>query len=387
LFCSRGKIGTIDLKTGQEEYLELYVRNQVRWQPGPAFSDGERIILWSQEPPRNARADFGDKDSIAFARTRLWIHNVLTGTLDEIRLPTLMTVVGLLKGEERLLVSGNRDRMMVLMTADLEGSDQVILRNEGGYGYGTSLSPDCRRAAYHVTGVPGRNPYEVFTIDIETGERVLLASDPEYLSFGTQWSPDGRWVLYQRCAFRQDPGHDRCDLFISRADGSERRALTKGQSHWFATSYGSPTTRGGGSNMSRWSPDGGAITYSRLLPGSRTAWQYQAGRPDRDHFNREYRPDEAGGGTDICLVNPDTGDVTAITNHDPPIWNFRTEWSHDSKLISFSRSAIGQPSGVWVMNADGSGQRMLTRGLGGLGADFARFCRLARGRSFTERTA
>ncbi len=376
LFCSQGRIGMINLDSGREDYLRFDVPGQAYWQPGPAFSDGERIIIWSQEPPENPKADFGAKGSIAFARSHLWVHDFGSGDLDEIKLPSLTSIAGLLPGEERVLATLNMDGRMRILTSDLDGGHQSIIDCQDGYGYGTSLSPDGTRAAYHITNVPGRNAYEIYIVDIQIRERLLLVSHPDYLNFGPQWSPDGRWILYQRCAHRQDPGHERSDICISRSDASEDRILTEGQSHWFATSYGSPRTKGGGSNMPRWSPDGRAITYTRLLPGSRTAWQYRPDRPDRDHFNRDYRPDEARGGTEICLIDPRSGGITTITRGTPLIWNWRTEWSGDSTRISFCRAAIGHPSEVWIMDADGTDEGFLTRGLDQLGADFARFCRL-----------
>jgi TolB protein len=262
---------------------------------------------------------------------------------------------------------------MTLIESNLNGDEQVVRLVKKGYGYCVTISPDGVHAAYHITGIPGHNPYEIYVIDLESGEEVMLASDPDYLNFGPEWSPDGEWVLYQRCAFREDPGHERSDLRITRRDASEHRMLTTGQTHWFATSYGSPETRGGGSNMPKWSPDGRTVTYTRLLPGSRTAWQYRVGLPDRNHFNRDYRPDEARGGTEICTIDPETREVKVLTHDDPPIWNWRAEWSSDSNRMLLSRAAVGHPSEVWVMDVRDGGMQFITRGYRSMGADFARF--------------
>ena len=43
----------------------------------------------------------------------------------------------------------------------------------------------------------------------------------------------------------------------------------------------------------------GWLLFPRRLPNSRVPWEYQAQRPDTDHFNREYRPELASGGTEI----------------------------------------------------------------------------------------
>ena len=369
-FNSSNRIGMIEPDGTRERYLQFDVPNQSLWQIRLPFSDGRRLVLASQEPPRNPKAKFDDKDGAAFARTHQWIYDLVSKQLTEIPLPSLMSVVALLPGEKRFLVCGAIANETRLFTVNLDGTEPDWIYRGPGYAYGATLSPDGKRVAYHITNVPGRNGYEIYVVDIGTTRRVLLASDPDYLNFGPQWSPDADWVLYQRCEYKKDPGHDHSDLCISRADGSEQRILTTGQRHWFGTSYGSPETRGGGSNLPTWSPDGRAITYTRCLPGSRTAWEFQADRPDTNHFNREYKPELARGGTEICLIDPQTGKAKAITHDDAPIWNWRTVWSPDSKHIVFARAAVGCPAELWIMDADGRNRRLLTRGINGKGADF-----------------
>jgi TolB protein len=378
-FNSSNRIGMIEPNGTGEHDLAFDVSNQSLWQMRFPFSDGRRAVLVSQEPPRNPKAKFDDKDGAAFARTHQWIYDVVSKRLTEVPVPSLMSVVALLPGERRFLVCGAIDNETQLFTANLDGTEPDWIYRGPGYAYGATLSPDGGRVAYHVTNVPGRNGYEIYVVDIKTRKRILVASDPEYLNFGPQWSPDGEWILYQRCAHKTDPGHERSDLCVSRADGSEQRVLNAGRSHWFATSYGSPETRGGGSNLPMWSPDGRVVTYTRCRPGSRTAWEFQADRPDADHFNRDYRPDLARGGTEICLINPKTGEVKAITHDDPPIWNWRTVWSPDSKRIVFARAAVGRPAELWIMDADGRNQRFLTRGADNKGADFPHWVRLSSG--------
>jgi len=355
------------------------VPNQNLWQVRLPFSDGRRLVLASQEPPRNPKARFDDKEGAAFARTHQWIYDVVSKQLTEIPLPSLMSVVALMPGERRFLICGAIDNETQLYTINLDGTEPEEIYRGPGYAYCATLSPEGGRVAYHITNVPGRNGYEIYVVDIQSKQRILVASDPEYLNFGPQWSPDGEWILYERCAPKTDPGHNRADLGLSRADGSKSRLLTTGQRQWFATSYGSPETRGGGSNMPMWSPDGRAVTYTRCLPGSRTAWEYQADRPDTDHFNRDYEPELARGGTEICLIDPATSEVKAITHDDPPIWNWRTVWSPDSQRIVFARAAVGRPAELWIMEADGRNPRFLTRGLDSKGADFPHWVRLRPG--------
>ena len=121
--------------------------------------------------------------------------------------------------------------------------------------------------------------------------------------------------------------------------------------------------------MPQWSPDGTSITHTRVKPGSLTAWQWATERPDSDHFNRDYVPEKARGGSDICLIDPETKAFTKITDNEALVWDFRTLWTPDGKQIIFCRAKIGEPSELWIMNSDGTNQRFLTRGDEDRGAD------------------
>ena len=366
-FTSRGRIGVIEPTGIGEHYFEFDVPNQSTWHFRVPFPDGRRMIL-SSHPPGGSHA---------------WLYELDSRQLTEIKGASAMGIVALMPRAERFLVAGPVAGETQIFTMALDGGDRQLLHRTPGFAYCHRLSPDATRVAYHITNVPGRPGYEIYVLDLTSRELTLLASDPNYLNFGPFWSPDGQWVVYQRCAYRTDPGHDHADVCISRADGSEQRILTTGQRHWFGTSYGSPETRGGGSNMPQWSPDGRRITYTRCLPEARTAWEYQADRPDTDHWNRDYKPELAQGGTQICLIDPHTGDITAITPEDPPLWNWRTEWSDDVKHLAFARAAVGAPAELWVMEADGKNPRFLTRGGDGKGVDFPNWVRLAPGISFS----
>ncbi|MBM3264978.1 MAG: PD40 domain-containing protein [candidate division Zixibacteria bacterium] len=206
-------------------------------------------------------------------------------------------------------------------------------------------------------------------MDIDGGRRVEVAGDPDHLYFGPVWSPDGAWLAYLDCEPADDPGHDWANLSVGRPYGSEHRVLTLGMSQWFGTSFGGPETRGSGSNMISWSPDGKTLTFTLAQPGSRTAWVFRPDRPDIDHFNRDYDPDAASGGTALCLLNPFTGDVAEIVPYVSDIWNFRAVWSPDGTRLAFCRSTVGEPSGLWMVNADGTDLRLLTYGFDGRGAD------------------
>ena len=374
-YISAARVGAILPDGSRECYPEFSAPNQVYWGLGYVFPDGRHAVLYSEEPPRNPNAAFDDKDGKAHVQTHQWRYDFVTREMQEIALPSGAGVIGLLPGGERFLVMENTDNVARLYATDLDGRKHDEYYTSPGYAYCCTLSPDGRKVAFHITG----GPFPVYAICVVTLANkacTVIANDPAWLYFGPTWSPDGQWVLYQRCAHREDPGHDRSDLCLTRADGSEHRLLTKGQSHWFAAAMGTPELKGSGSNLPACSPDGRHIACTLLLPDSRTAWPYRVGQPDLDHFNRDYRPELARGGTRVCLIDPKTAEIAAITHDDPPTWYVRPAWSPDSKRLAVGRADVGRQPELWVINADVAHSHPLTRGIDGLGADHCRWVRL-----------
>jgi Tol biopolymer transport system component len=364
----KGRLGMIATDGSCERYLDFNVEDQVSWSYGPVFPDRKRMILMSVE---------GEKTWEHNVRSHIWIYDLDTEGLVEIARKdppaTYMPPCALLPGEERIIVNPVVEGEQRVFTMNLDGSDQCEVTHEGeGFSYGISLSPDAKRIALHTTGP---HSYRIYVVNLDGSGRTLVVGNPGHLYFGPTWSPDGEWLLYLDCHDRTDPGHDWADICIGRPDGSEHRVVTEGQRHWFGTSYGGPETRGSGSNIPQWSPKESVCTYTRGLPDSRTAWPFQTDRPDTDHFNREYSPDLARGGTEICLLDPFSQKVTPLTTHAlearglKSVWDFRSTWSPDGSQIAFCRSPVGCASELWVMDADGGNQRFLTRGKDGLGVD------------------
>ncbi len=125
--------------------------------------------------------------------------------------------------------------------------------------------------------------------------------------------------------------------------------------------------------MPEWLPDGSAVTFTRRLPGSKPAWEFQPQRPDTDHFNRDFKPDLARGGAQICLLDPKTQAAAALNKPVDGQWDFRTAVSPDGTQILFSRARVGMSPAIWIMDRDGANQRQLTKGREDAGADFARW--------------
>lgn len=367
-FVSQGRIALINADGSGLRYLEFDVPNQATWQPAGFFSNGHRVLLLSMEPRRDGPGR-PFEEYYTQTPTHLWIYDLDPGALEEIaareRLAAFYTPQ-LLLSDERLLVQVVRNRVGQIFSMNLDGTDAREFTCAGeGLPYGFSLSPDGQWVAYHLASPTG---YQIWVSDTEGGHRTLVAAHPDHLYFGPRWSPDGEWLAFEDCHFREDPGHDWADVCLSRPDGSERRVLTQGQAMWFGATYGSPENRGGGSNMVAWTQDG-AILFPRRLPGSKVAWEFQPQRPDTNHFNRDFKPELARGGTEICRLEPRDGSITCLTSADPPVWDFRASESPDGQQIAFCRAATGDVPALWVMDADGSNPCLLTKGLDGRGID------------------
>ena len=371
-FTSQGKTAMMNADGSGLRYLSFDIPNQATWQPTGFFPNSHRVLLMSMEPrkdgPGRPFSEYYHK-----TRTHIWIHDLETGSLDEIvtkeRLAPFCTPQLLLPGG-RLLIQVVRDKVPQIFNINLDGSDPQPFTQPGeGMPYGLNLSPDGTRVAYHLAAASG---YEIRTSDLDGGNKTLVAKREGHLYFAPRWSPDNEWLIFQDCHFKQDPGHNWSDLVLSRPDARDQRLLTQGQSLWFAATYGSPENRGSGSNVPIWSKDG-TILFSRRLPGSKPAWQYRKNHTDVDHFNRVFRPDQAQGGTEICRLDPKTGDLQRITKPGSSVWDFRQVESPDGQSILFCRAKTGETSGLWITDSKGEAQRLLTFGFENLGADHPRW--------------
>ena len=371
-FTSQGRTAIIHADGSGLRWFDFKKPEQVTWQPGPFLPDGKRVIFLSME----ARRDGPGRPFDQFYHqtpTHLWLHDLERDTLEEIctrdRLAVFYTPALMVSGE-RLLVQVVRDGGGQIYSMNPDGSDAREFTRQGeGLPYGMSLSPDARRVAWHLASPQG---YQIWTSDTLGGDRVKVAAHPDHLYFGPSWSPDGKWLLFADCLYRDDPGHDWCDVCIAHPDGSGLRRLTEGQAMWFAATYGDAQNRGGGSNVAAWTRDG-RILFPRRLPGSKVPWEYQAQRPDTDHFNRDYKPAEARGGVEICRLDPATGAAQVLATPAKPAWDFRVSESPDGKAIVFCRAETGGVPGIWIADGDGKNSCLLTRGWQGKGADHPRW--------------
>jgi len=171
-------------------------------------------------------------------------------------------------------------------------------------------SPDGQRIAFTGLHEPG-----LYVINADgSGEQKLTGTGGRPF-----WSPDGRKIAFTT---RQPRNFRNFDIYVMNADGSGRRHLAR-------TTYASNPA---------WSPDGRQIAFVR--------------------------------GYDIWVMNADGSEQRRLTSGGAR--DLAPSWSPDGRTIAFDRRVGRGSSGqqgrnassyeIYVMNADGSGQRRLAPG-------------------------
>jgi Tol biopolymer transport system component len=174
----------------------------------------------------------------------------------------------------------------------------------------------------YIRGVPNRPGWAVYVMNADGSGQRKLSHGVESLGGVPVWSPDG-----QRIAFDGNEFPRKSDVYVMNADGSGQQRLTRNPA---------------GDTGPAWSPDGQRLAFASY-------------RNRGDHW-------------DVSVMNADGSDRRSLTRS--PAHDFGPAWSPDGQRLAFTRSrrrwsprCTSSCVDVYVMNADGSGQRNLTPGL------------------------
>jgi Tol biopolymer transport system component len=163
---------------------------------------------------------------------------------------------------------------------------------------------------------------DIWAIDADGGDEKQLTKSPAF-DGDPAWSPDGSKIVFTS---ERDNG-DR-EIYVMNADGSGQTRLT--------------ASPGFDENPS-WSPDGKRIAFDSMRDGN----------------------------LEIYVMNADGTKQTRVTDH--PALDAIPSWSQESKRIVFVSDRIAKTQRrLFVMNANGTGVRMLTRGALDMSPDWAR---------------
>jgi Tol biopolymer transport system component len=197
---------------------------------------------------------------------------------------------------------------------------------------------------------------EIFVMDPD-GSNVTQLTSNAVGDVQPAWSPDGTKIAF--ASARGDDG----EIVVMDADGSNEVQLT---------SNGVPDA------YPAWSPDGTKITFTRELTGDPDdpdheifvmnadgSGQTQLTSDDFGKFGSEWSPDgtkiafhrERGASVAIVVMNADgTGQIDISPASQ--VSDFNPSWSPDGTKIAFN--SFQAASGIFTMNADGSGRTRLT---------------------------
>jgi Tol biopolymer transport system component len=213
-----------------------------------------------------------------------------------------------------------------------DGSYVNITPDDAQY-FSPAWSPDgsqlaVARVVRHGTSV--EDGIYVMNADGTGLRRVLDVTTPGVMSTGQiQWSPDGTRIAFVRSqAVHGGIGVQRIQqLMVMEADGSNLRAVTQPEDGQ-VTSFS-------------WSPDGARIVYTK-----------QFLKP-MDIYGQDLAQD-------LYVVPMDGGQPVALTNDGR---SMDPAWSPDGTQIAFvsrRERMEGRRNTIYLMNADGTGRRVLT---------------------------
>lgn len=231
-------------------------------------------------------------------------------------------------------------------------------------------SPDGRWIAYEQgDGVR----FDVFAVRSDgSGQPVQVTRDSSLIN-GLSWTPDGAAVVYSSAHDSTLPYLPQFSLWRAHLDGERVERLTFDEA-----SYEHPDVhRSGTLAASRLSlhseiwkfPVDGAPAENVRRGAAMTNQTGQVRAPTVSLKNGEVAfLSDSGGHANLWVMTPDSGALRQITHErDPAVSVGAPIWSPDGRSIVFvsSRGNTGFVFGLWIVNPDGSGLRMLApRGLG-----------------------
>jgi TolB protein len=186
-------------------------------------------------------------------------------------------------------------------------------------GSGLALSHDGKRVAYSR----GKMPAATLVISALDGSNARELTDGKSPAFNAVWSNDDRQVAYAVLTMDSTRA---LAVWIANSDGSNARKVS------------TIPAGEGGAQWPAWSPDGKKIAV-------------QVGRYGRDRSQNTAH---------IWVIDVASGNATKLAPHDRPYLDETPTWLPDGNRIAFQSDRTGRME-IWIMNADGSGARQVTK--------------------------
>jgi TolB protein len=276
--------------TGQ---LQLYLANAPAWQPSQLTSETAVILNYAPAP---------DGSQIAYAAA----------------LPDGSSQIKLLR-----LSNSTASTPETLLTCENAECSQPVWH------------PDGRRLVYERREPPSFNRPQLWWLDTQTGETLLLLEKETGVSSNARFSPDGSWVSFA----------------ASPDEGMRLYNFVDGRSLTFPSNVGTPAA---------WHP----FNNQLLFQNSRAVVFH-----GEDNGNHDQHSHDFATAVSLYLATlgnaPDGDPDSHLLSEDGAFNDGNAAWSPDGEWIAFGRRLAGTNTGrqLWLMRADGSEARALTNNI------------------------
>ena len=258
-----------------------------------------------------------------------------------------------------------------LVSTARDGAEPRVLANFplGSYYFTPRWSPDDRWIAYQRGYVFS---HDVFAVPADGGKPQAVTHEARLLS-GFSWTADGSGVVFSSARGSTMLYLPTFNLWAVGRDGNGLRQLTFGEA-----SYVEPDVNAAGTvvasriqrefNIWKFPVDGTAPENTRRgVAVTHQTGQVQTPSIGSSDHELVYLSDSGGHGN-LWVVDPETGTTRQVTSEqDPDVSVGVPVWSPDGRHIAFvsTRNLPGSSNvGIWLVNPDGSGLRNLVSGGG-----------------------